>query len=1110
MRVLGRLSCLTVVTAFLVATLNGQTTNGSINGTITDPSGSAVGGVQVQATNKDTGLQRTATTLDNGTYTIPQLPLGTYDVIVTKAGFATENRPGVQLLVNQSATLDFKLSLAAVSQTVEVTGAPPQLNTTSATISDVIQHEQIVNLPLNGRSFTQLVLLTPGAAPVESGQQHAFTVREGAGGISPSVNGQRGQQNNFTMDGVLNNATYTDTWAISPPPDALQEFNVQSHITDAQFSISSGANINIATRSGTNEFHGALWEFFRNDKLDARNFFDQQKPPYKQNQYGVYVGGPVRLPHFNGRDNTWFAIYWEGFRSRQSASYFASVPTQAMRQGDFSAVLGPQVGTDSSGHPYFQNQIFDPATSQPDPANPGNIIRSPFPGNVIPTARLSAATQLVLQKYYPLPNLAVGPNVLPNYQFVASTATNNDQTGIRIDHRFGDNDSIYGRFNRTHPTITRPEDLPTYQQTLDNYARTAAVGYTHLFGPTTILDLHYGYTYTNFGQLDEPAGVQFLKATNYSRINPERNGVPLGPQLGLSEGYTGVSQFAIPLGPSENHDGHIDLSMVRGNHTLGVGGMVYHIHSFDDGWGLSTSFTRNATSQGGVFNNTGLGVASFMLGLPDSLFGFLGDTSADTSTFWYAGYVQDKWQVSSKLTITVGLRYDFVHPPSYKNNKVSGLDPDTGAFLLPTAFPPLFSAGNVRKSYFDPRYNGWQPRFGLAYRASNKTVFRSAFAMFDDHNNVLVQESQDPRISWPQGYGVSVSNLNRGLPDTSFDNLPLASSFLDPLQPKVAFTANPRNKIPYAMEYNAGIEQQLTNSLVLSLDYVGSLGRHLFIQPQINTARIPGPGPLVDRGQRFSQFAGGSISNSTNIGTSSYNALQAKLSKSLSFGLTFLASYTWSKSLDLQSEGQSGSLETEYDLRRDWGPSDFDRRHLLTISGIYALPVGRGKAFLASANGFTQALLGGWNIGGIYTYVSGAPFSIDAGGDIANVGGGSQRAQVVGDPYSGFTQSRLEWFNTAAFALPANFTFGNAGRHNLFGPGQTDIDFTAFKDFAVSERVKVQFRAEFFNVANHPRFGLNASGAAAPPDNNVQDASFGVINDAGPPRDIQFALKFLF
>ena len=279
MNVLQRLGCLALAVPLFVSLSFGQTTNGSINGTVTDPSGSAVGGVQVQVSSKNTGLQRTGASLDNGTYTVPQLPPGSYDITIKKVGFASETRTGVELLVNQNATLDFKLSVAAVSQTVEVTGAPPQLDTTSATLGDVVQHQQIVDLPLNGRSFTQLTLLTPGAAPQQSGQQGAFTVQQGAGSISPSVNGQRGQQNNFTMDGVLNNAIYTNTWVIAPPPDALQEFNVQSHITDSEFSISSGANINIASRSGTNEFHGAVWEFFRNDVLDARNFFDATKPP---------------------------------------------------------------------------------------------------------------------------------------------------------------------------------------------------------------------------------------------------------------------------------------------------------------------------------------------------------------------------------------------------------------------------------------------------------------------------------------------------------------------------------------------------------------------------------------------------------------------------------------------------------------------------------------------------------------------------------------------------------------------------------------------------------------------------------------------------------------
>jgi hypothetical protein len=1081
--------------AFFVCAGLGQTTSGSMTGTITDPGKASVGDVQVQATNKDTGLQRSAKSLENGTYVIPQLPPGTYDITVEKVGFAKQERHDVQLLVNQSVTLDFSLSLATESQIVIVSGTAEALNTTNATISSVVQHQAIVDLPLNGRSFTQLTLLAPGAAPQESGQQGSFTVKQGAGAISPSVNGQRGQENNFTMDGVLNNAIFTNIWAISPPPDALQEFNVQSHMTDAQFSISSGANINIVTRSGTNQFHGDLWEFFRNDALDARNFFDKAKPPYRQNQYGVTFGGPII------RNHTWFEGYWEGFRSVQSLSYFASVPTQAMRSGDFSGVLGSQAGTDSLGRPIYTNEIFDPSTSRPDPTNPANVIRDPFPGNIIPTSRINPTTQLVLQKYYPLPNLNVGPNVLPNYQFTGGNRTESDQAGIRIDQSFNENNTLYGRYNRSNATLSRAEGLPTYQQSLVNYAQVFALGYTHLFKATTVLSVRYGYTNTNFGQFDGASGQAFLTATNFSQLAPAKNGLALGPQQSISNGFTGVSQFAIPLGPQYNHDGHADLSVVKGKHTIGVGAMIYHIHSFDDGWGMGPSFTQNATSQGAAINGSGFGPASFLLGLPDGYSGFLGNTSANERGWWYGGYVQDQWQVSKNLTITAGLRYDFVKPPSYGSKIVSGLNIITGNFLVSGPVSPLYPQANVRKTYYDPQYKGFQPRFGLAYHAAKNTVIRTAFAMFDDHNNALVQETQDPRISWPQGIGVSLSGLNRGLPNSFYNNPPLYSSFFNPLQPYVDFGADNRNKIPYAMEYNAGIEHELSSSMVLSVDYVGSVGRHLFIQPSGNTALVPGPGPISAR-QPYPAY-GGAFSFDENVGNSSYNALQAKFQKRLSSGLSFLASYTWSKSLDIQSEGQSGSIETIYDRTRDWGPSDFNRTSLFVFSGIYQLPFGKGKAYLSNANGFINTLAGNWNVGSIITLDSGRPFSVSAGGDIANVGGGSQRAQVVGNPKSGFQQSRLEWFNTAAFKIPASYTFGNEGRNNLSGAAVTNVDFITYKDFKLTERFTTQFRAEFFNVFNHANFGL--------PSNNVQASSFGQITSTSTAsRQIQFALKLQF
>jgi hypothetical protein len=1096
---LGKLSSivLIVLIAFLLGAQSpAQTTNGLMTGTITDAAGAVVAGAQVNVTNQGTSELRTTTTDSNGYYIVPQLPPGIYDISIKKQGFATVDRPNVQLQVNQNATLDFKLPVSSTAQTIKVTGAPPALNTTSATLGDVIGHSATVDLPLNGREFTQLTLLTPGAAPVEGPQQAAFTVALGAGGISPSVNGQRGQQNNFTMDGVLNNAIFTDIWAISPPPDALQEFNVQSHITDAQFAITSGANINIVTRSGTNTFHGSAWEFARNAVLDAQQFPEVRRTPYSQNQYGLYLGGPII------KDNSWFSVYWEGFRSAQTLSYFGSTFTAAMTKGDFSALLGPQVGTDSLGRPEFKNEIYDPATSRPDPNHPGESLRDPFPGNIIPPNRINPDAPIILQKYYPAPNLNVAANVLPNIQFSGANATASDVTGIRLDHRFRNNDTLFGRYNRSNANLSSPEQLPSpgFSHVTNNYAQEYAVGYTHLFGTTTILNLHYGYTNTNEYSNDPAAGSAFDSALNVSLAMPAHNGISLGPEIILSNGYSGVSQFAIPLGPQENSDYHVDLSKVVGNHTFGVGGMFYRIHSFDDGWGANVFFTQNATSQDALTGATGLGPASFMLGLPDSYAPWVGNTAADETTNWYGGYVQDLWQASKKLSITVGLRYDYVAPVNF-HKIVSGMDVLTGQFIVTGSVLPLYPTATGPSRYFYPQYNGYEPRFGVNYQALNRTVLQGAFAMLDDHNNTLVQESQGIRVSWPVAIAADLPSLDLGLPTTYINHLPDASIFFNPNKPFAGYSADPHNKIPYSIEYNAGIEQQLSNTLVLNLDYVGSVSRHQALGPNANDALVPGPGPISQR-QPFPQF--GPFQFATNAGSANYNALQAELKKSLSSGLFFQASYTWSKSMDIESSLQSGTIENFYNMQADYGPSDFNRSQMLVLSGVYALPVGRGKRYLSSPNGFVQAIAGNWNVGSIISLVSGAPFDVLAGGDVANVGGGTQRAEQIGNPYSapGFHQSQNEWINTAAFAIPKQYTFGNESRNNLVGPPYKDVDFNAYKDFLLTSRATLQLRGEFFNLFNHTNYGL--------PVNNVQSPAFGKIFGANPAREIQFAAKVLF
>jgi Carboxypeptidase regulatory-like domain len=1090
------------IATFQAIHLSAQTTSGLITGLITDPTGAVIADAQVSITNQATGQVRTTKTEANGAYTVPLLPPGVYNLSVVKDGFARQDRQNVSLEVNQSDTINAVLGVASNSQTVNVTSAAPMLNTTSATLSDVVDHQATVDLPLNGREFTQLTLLTPGAAPVEGGQQSSFTVALGAGGISPSVNGQRGIQNNFTMDGVQNNSPYASVWAIAPPPDAIQEFAVQSHITDAQFSVSSGANINVATRAGTNTFHGSLYEFIRNDALDANTFPATTRLPYRQNQYGVYLGGPILIPHIvDGRNNTWFSAYWEGFRSSLSQTVLSSTLTPAMEAGDFSGVLGAQVGTDTLGRPEYANEIYDPTTSRPDPGHPGQYLRDPFPGNKLTT--LNPVSLAIVKRYYPAPNLNVADNVLPNYQYPGLTATASDIFGIRLDHQFNEKNTAFIRFNRSNQHVTRPEDFATYVNTLSNYAQQVALGYTHVFNPETILEFHFGYTYTNPYTTDEPAGPAFNDSINFSAAAPPHDGISLGPQLSLTNGYSGVSQFAIPLGPQEAVDYHADFTKVISNHTLGVGAMYYHLRTFDDGWGAGVNFTQNATAQDALPGPTGFGPASFLLGALDSYSPWLGNTGSDQTANWYGLYAQDLWHVTKRLAVTAGLRWDYVTPPNY-HRIVSGLNVLNGQFIVTGAVPPYFSKATGPSGYFEPQYNGFEPRFGVTFQAANRTVLHGAFAVLDDHDNTLILETQENRLSWPDATIVNQTSLDLGIPTTYLNNLPAASTFLGPsLAPFSSDGANPNNKIPYAMEFNAGIQEQLANSVVMKLDYVGSLSRHQYSNPNANTALYPGPGPISLR-QPYPSY-GGPATFSWNVAPGSYHALQAELQKSLSNGLSFRAAYTWSKSMDWSSDSfPAAEFPNFYDLASEWGPSNYSLKNMFILSGVYAVPVGRGKNFLSTSNGIVQSIVGNWNVGMIVTLESGQPFSVLAGADVANVGGGAQRAERnYGLSAYASSQTYANWLNKAAFTVPTAYTFANERRNDLVGPTFRDVDFNAFKDFIITHEARVQFRAEFFNILNNTNYGL--------PDDSVQDAAFGqILTAAGNGREVQFAVKVIF
>lgn len=1107
----------------------GQTVTGSFRGKVTDATGGVVVGATIKVEGSSTGLAREGASQSTGSYVIPALPPGFYKITANAQGFKTTVRPNVQLLVNQDLELNFQLEVGEVTETLEVTATPPGLQTTNATLGQVIEQEQLKELPLNGRQFSQLILLAPGASPHQSGQQNSFTVALGSGGISPAVNGQRAQQNNFTLDGLPNNSVFINTWAISPPPDAIQEFKVQNQQVDGQFSVSSGANVNVVMHSGTTEFHGAAWEFLRNDVLDARNAFDylpdRRLPSYRQNQYGFTTGGPLLLPGYNGREKrTFFFGYWEGFRSFKGVSQLASVPTQAVRAGDLSALLGSVIGTDALGREVRGNQVFDPFTTrevvagQVDPlsglvAGRSGLVNEPFGNNIIPRDRLRPETLAQFDRFYPLPN---SPGQTLNLRLANPKTIENDQFGIKIDHLFKNNDTFNGAFYYSEPYQLVPNGLPADPNPTSNGTRSVNLTHTHTFNPTTLLSLRYGYMHSNwrlgFGL---PVDEAFVTATKAGVLNPIKQGIPLGfwpiPAL-----YNNAPQFTVPLGPQRTHTFMGDVAKTKGNHELGFGALYYRIHNFDDGWGMQTGFQRTQTMSPGI-SGSGYDAASWLLGLPNNLSGWLGDTAGDFKINWIGGYAQDKWRVSDKLTLHFAMRYDLVSPPHFKNDQWSGFDLETGTFRVTQPVPPQFPQANIRKTYFDPHYNGWQPRFGFAYKATEKTVVRGAFSMFHDHTQNLLEAIQAGRAKWPWGGNVSFLVNQQNIqpaasacrnsggapncgPEFFLYNTPPAESYYGPNSPPIAgASTDPHNHTPYVMSYNLTIQRLISSSTTLEMSYVGSLGRNQFVQQTINTARDAGTGPLQAR-LPFPNFTPGMF-YATNIGRSAYNGLQAKLEKRLSQGLSFLGSYTWSKAMDHASDGYSGNVDA-WDLKRYWARSNFDLTHIAVFSSLYQLPFGKNKAFI-----------GGWNIGGVVTLQTGPPFFVAVLGDPANVGcGGCQRAQLVGDPLpTDFVRTTDKWFNTAAFAQPTFGTFGNSGRNILNYPGYQNVDFYLSKNFKVTERINLQFRTEFFNLFNHPTYGpVGVSGSAYSGGQQTQTvgtAAFGRLLSASLSREIQFGLK---
>jgi Carboxypeptidase regulatory-like domain/TonB dependent receptor len=1044
---------------------------GTFLGQVTDPTGAAFVNAEVKVVEQQTGISVSTLAGVDG-YSVPLLKPGIYSIQVSAPGFATMIRKNLVLQIQQTIRQDFRLQLGRVGQEVTVSGAAPLLNTESGEIGAVIPRQSLEQLPLNGRNFSQLGLLVPGTNPGAVGgirvqSNGNETQRAGAEIVA---DGSRGSFNLFLIDGMDDRDQSVGTVKVFPNLESIQEFQVQTGNYDAEFA-SGGAVVNVLTRSGSNQIHGSVFEFLRNAALDARQFFDAKKPQFQQNQFGFAIGGPIH------KNKTFFFGDYQGLRVHTAPTSILSEPTAAMRTGDFS------------GYPAV---IYDPNT------------RTPFPGNIIPPNLIDPIAKNLLA-IFPLPNLPGLPGApeTNNLRINPLEVEVQDQFDVRVDQLFSQRDAIfarytYGRADITYPAIPVIKDrvinpLAFAQGTVIagsltlNHApsQQATLQEIHQFSPK--LSNQFALGYTRF----------------YLRVTPLDEGLSIASQLGLQGANTGPSaggMASLTISGASGYD-QSSLPEVVPQNTWQLSDTVFYTHGAHLlRFGASVlqnrfGFFQLADPAGALdFSGTytGAGFADFLLGLPDSA----GKSSLPKGTPYerygeYGAFVQDQWHATARLAVSLGLRYDLFTPVSERHNRQSD-------FLFGSGTLVLAGKNGASSSILGLQKHDFSPRIGLAYRIGDRTVIRAAYGLFY-FNEQGTGGSTRLFISYPFAaqYTVTCSSTVPCLSTSA--GIPPASSANS--LPTVVYQPT-ANRTPNLQQWHLTVERQLSSSLIVRAAYVGSHGNHLNLNINENVA-IPGPGPVAPR-QPFPSY--GVISGWEPRGVSNYDALQLSAEKRYSGGLSFLAAYTWSKSLDEGSGGNSSTGDPRINIQdprhvsANYGLSNFDYRHRFTLSTVYELPFGHGRKFMNHANAFADAVAGGWQMTSIVTAQSGAPFSVFLSTPTANTGTFTRPNRVCNGNLPSDKQSISEWFDLACFVNPPNFTFGNAGRNILIGPGLVTWDLGVGKDFRINDRFGLQFRSEFFNLLNRANFGL--------PNANIGSAAAGTITTVVTnARQVQFALR---
>jgi hypothetical protein len=1064
------LYCLAVSISLLPTAAYAQAT-GSITGLITDQSGAVLPGVTVEATNAATGQLRNSVTAADGFYTLPLLQPGSYDVKATLAGFKPVVHKGMDVSVGDTTRVDIKLTVGGLEESVTVSGEAPLVETSHSTLGITIDQQKVVELPLNGRNFTQLGTLIPGvvAPPGGLGGQAGDATPGGFGAVTAgfNVNGMRNQSNNFLLDGASNNDTFNTGFVMRPPPDAIQEFKIQTHSYNAEFGRNAGSVVNVVTKAGTNALHGAAWEFNRDDKLQARNFFapvTQAKPKLKQNQFGGAIGGPLIKNKLFGFG------YYEGYRNIRGNTTNVVVLSDAQRNGDFSGGAA----------------IRDPLTGQP------------FPGNRIPADRISVAARQLIDRFVPAANTA------PN-RFIASpdTKDNRDAIGTRVDYQVNQRHSILGRYLQTKTDA----ETPAITQAIGNTSKATLSDYmgsdTFIFTPHAINVARFSYN-----RIDaHPAVTSGLKNEDFGIAVPNTNPLAAGLAFVSVSGFFNLGDAQQPFVKRVNEVFQVtdDFTWSRGNHGLKFGIDVRKEH-------MVIAFI-NRPNGDFTFNgvNSGNAAADFLLGLPSQFRRTTTNQAQDGTGWLYSTYAQDDWRIGSHLTVNAGVRYELSQPFVDANDALNAFHPGVQSTRFPAAPAGLVYPGDpgIPRGTYATDKNNFAPRLGVVWdpQGSGKTTIRGAWGVFYDALAGQGDFFQNGVLAPPFTPLVEVNAPPASISLTNPLGAISGGATLFP--PALTIIGWGQNfQTPYAYHFNATVQHQVGSSLGVEAGYVGSRGRHLPIFMEVNPGLFT-PGQTTPSTRLFPAFA--LVRPTFSAAKSDYNSFQTSARMRPRRGLNFLASYTYGHAKDHVSGlniggdprpvlpvtiGDDASFDRA--LSFEYADALFDVRHRFVVSFGAELPTPRGMGAVM------EHVIGGWQLNGIVQTQTGFPLSAtNAQLDIRFL---TNRPDATCDPNANAPHTTDQWFNTSCFvARPLAQTGdrpGNAGRNSIRGPGFAATDFSLFKNVEMGGTRRIQIRVEAFNLFNQAHFN-NPSGA-------INTANFGKITSAQDGRVMQLGIKYLF